>query len=327
MNDSFKGTKNYSQGECTTMSIRTVKSGFIGTLCIIAFSAAVWAQDITFNSPSPWLTLRNDSLMIKAQLDTSKFPKKKITLTASRVEAGKKKQITSKTFTVSDFTQDFNLGLAGGSLLGGRDFLKINWNVPGTKDSGVCAPVGIVNLDKTAKTDSLHAAKKAGGIDVKNVAAVAAGLKFAKIKDQEVAFAWTAAALVVVCKKSPSAAALRFVIDGKNGKNAFAAFSDKMVEYFPAKDSVYSYVNERSYADSIMYRQKAWTTELAKGGDKDYGVLTIPWYDIGIGKPFDGRVMGFSVFALSDKDAVLAAYPEKAATFIPGSWGNLVLDK
>jgi hypothetical protein len=296
-------------------------------LCIIALSSAVWAQDITFNSPSPWLTLRNDSMIVKAQLDTSKFPKKKINLAAVRVEGGKKKQITSKTFTVSDFTQDFNLGLAGATLLGGRDFLKITWNVPGTKDSGVCAPVGIVNLDKAAKIDSLHAAKAAGEIDVKNAAAAAAGMKFSKVKDQEVALAWTPTALVVVCKKSPSAAGLRFVIDGKNGKNAFVAFSDKMVEYFPAKDSVYSYVNERSYGDSITYTQKAWTTELAKGGDKDFGVVRIPWYDIGIGKPFDGRVLGFSMFVLSDKAAVIAAYPEKASTFIPGSWGDLVLDK
>jgi hypothetical protein len=309
------------------MSIRMTRAGFIGALCIIGCSTGVWAQVITFNSPTPWLTLRNDSIVVKAQLDTSKYPKKKITLTAMRVDGGKKKQITSKTFTVSDFTQDFALGLAGASLLGGRDFLKIVWNVTGTKDSGVCSPIGVVTIEKLAKTDSMHAAKKAGEIDIKNTASVVQGLKFVKIKDKEVAFAWTPNALVIVSKKSASQAALRFVFDGKNGKNAFVAFSDKMIEYYPAKDSVYSYVNERSYGDSITYKQKPWVTELTKASDKDISVIKIPWYDLGIGKPFDGRTTGCAVFLLSDKATVLAAYPERAMAFIPGSWGNLTLDK
>ena len=297
-------------------------------VCVFAYAAGTLAQVITFNSPTPWLTMRNDSIVVKAQIDTSKFPKKKITLTASRIESKKKKQVATKTFATSDFTQDFALGQAGVPLLGGRDFLRINWNVPGSKDSGVCAPIGIVNLEKMGKSDSLRAAKKQEEIDLKNVAAAAQGLKFNKIKDQEIALAWTPTALVIVCKKAPAAAkAIKFVFDGKNGKNAFVAFSDKMIDYFMGNDSVYSYVNERYYADSITYTQKKWVNELTKASDKDFAVVRIPWYDLGIGKPFDGRIIGFAAFILADKAVVLGAYPEKAALFIPGSWGNLVLDK
>ena len=324
---SMEKNNHYLQGECKTMNIRTARAGFVGALCVVAYSTGALAQDITFNSPTPWLTLRSDSLVVKAQLDTSRFPKKKVNLSAIRVEGKQKKQLASKAFKVSDFTQDFDLGRAGLAMFGGRDFLKITWNVPGTKDSGVCAPIGIVNLDKLPKTDSLRAAKKAEETDVKNVAPAAGGMKFSKIKDREVAFAWTPTALIIVCKKTPAAAAFRFVFDGKNGKNAFVAYSDKMIEYFPGLDSVYSYINDRSYGDSIVYKQKTWLNELTKASDKDYGVLRVPWYDIGIGKPFDGRVVGFSVFVLSDKAAVIAAYPEKAAPFVPGSWGNLVLEK
>jgi hypothetical protein len=309
------------------MSTRTRKAGLIITACVIGYSVGASAQTITFNSPTPWLTLRNDSLVVKAQLDTSKFPKKKITLTALKIESNKKKQIATKTFKVSDFTQDFSLGLAGTTLIGGKDFIRINWSVPGTKDSGLCAPIGIANIDKTAKSDSLHAARSNEEIGANNMTVAAQGAKFKKVKDREFALLWTQTALTVICKKTTSGEALKFVFDGKNGKNAFAAFSDKMVDFIAAKDSVHAYYNERNFGDSITYNQKPWINEFVKASDKDFVVIRIPWFDIGIGKPFDGRVMGFSVFIVSDKAAVLAAYPEKAAVYIPGSWGNLVLDK
>lgn len=301
-------------------------------LCVIGYSAGALAQILTFNSPTPWLTLRNDSIIVRAQLDTSKFPKKKITITANKVEGNKKKQIATKTFKVSDFTQDFSLGLAGSTLMGGRDFLKINWSIPGGKDSGSCAPVGIVNIDKIMKSDSMHAARSNEEIDAKNAANAVKSAKFTKIKDQEFSILWTPTALAIICKKLPASSAaggaIKFVFDGKNGKNAFVAYSDKMVDYVAGKDSMYAYYNERLYNnDSIAYKQKKWINEFVKASEKDYAVIRIPWFDIGIGKPFEGRIMGFSVFIVSDKAAVVAAYPEKASVLIPGSWGNLVLDK
>ncbi len=309
------------------MTTRTKRAGFIAIVCVIGYSVGVLAQTITFNSPAPWQTLRNDSLIVKAQLDTAKFPKKKITLTASKIEGNKKKQIATKTFKVSDFTQDFSLGVAGMGLIGGRDYISLQWSVAGAKDSGSCAPIGIANIDKLAKSDTLHAVKSNEEIDANNFAAKAKNAKFTKIKDQEYSLLWTPTALIILCKKSAAPGAVRFVVDGKNGKNSFAAYSDKMIDYTAAKDSVFAYYNERSFADSITYKQKPWVNEFIKASDKDIAVIRVPWFDVGIGKPFDGRVMGFSVFALSDKAAVLAAYPEKAAVMIPGSWGNLVLDK
>jgi hypothetical protein len=314
------------QGEKTTMRTRLARACTLAAACISGYCVGVPAQTITFNSPAPWLTLRNDSLIVKAQLDTSKFPKKKITLAANKIEGNKKKQIAAKTFTVADFTQDFSLGLAGTGLIGGRDFLRINWSVPGAKDSGSCAPIGIANIDKLPKCDTLHAAKSAEEVGANSFAAAAKSAKFTKVKDQEFALLWTPTALVVLCKKA-STGLIRLVIDGKNGKNAFVAYSDKMVDIAPAKDSVYAFYNERSFADSITYKQKQWVNEFAKASDKEISMVNIPWYDIGIGKPFDGRVTGFSVFVLSDKGAMTGAYPEKAAMMVPGSWGNLVLDK
>jgi hypothetical protein len=309
------------------MITSTARAGLIAIVCVIGYSIGVVAQTITFNSPSPWLTLRSDSLIVKAQLDTSKFPKKKITLTASKIEGNKKKQIATKTFKVSDFTQDFSLGVAGTGLIGGRDFVSITWSVPGAKDSGTCGPVGIANIDKMARKDTLHAAKSSGEIDAKNFSEAMKTAKFTKIKDQEYSLLWTPTALIILCKKSAAPGAIRFVIDGKNGKNAFVAYSDKMIDYVAAKDSVFAFYNERSFADSVTYKQKAWVNEFVKASDKDVAVIRVPWFDLGIGKPFEHRVMGFSVFALGDKAAVLAAYPDKAAVLVPGSWGNLVLDK
>ena len=281
---------------------------------------------MTFNSPAPWLTQRNDSIMVKAQLDTSKFAKKQLTLALSKTEAGKKKVVLSKTFKVKDFTQDFFLGMANTNLVGGKDFFKVIWSIPGAKDSGYCAPIGIVNIDKIAKSEPVHATKVVTPIDLKDIAGLVKDKKFTKVGGEEFLLLWNTKTLSIIVKKSVSKSVIKFTFDGKNGKNAFVSFADKMLDYVMVKDSVFAYENDRSYQDSINYTQKPWISEIKKVSDKDYTLITVPWFDVGL-LPFDGRLMGFGAFVMAEAAKTPAAYPEKAIVLEPGSWGNAVLDK
>jgi len=307
------------------MFTRILKAGCAGLLCVLGFSAFSFGQIMTFNSPAPWLTQRNDSIVVKAQLDTSKFAKKQLTLSLLKMEAGKKKQVLTKTFKVKDFTQDFFIGMANASLVGGKDFFKVIWSIPGAKDSGYCAPIGIVNIDKIAKSGPVHATKVVTPIDLKDIAGLVKDKKFTKVGADEFLLLWNTKTLSIIVKKSAVKSTVKFTFDGKNGKNAFVSFADKMLDYVMDKDSVFAYENDRSYLDSITYTQKAWVSEIKKVSDKDYALVTIPWYDVGL-LPFDGRLMGFGAFVKTDVPKP-AAYPEKAEVLEPGSWGNAVLDK
>jgi hypothetical protein len=302
-----------------------IQKAACAVMLVAGYSAVSFGQVITFNSPTPWLTQRNDSIVVKAQLDTSKFAKKQIAFSVVKMEAGKKKAVLAKTFKVKDFTQDFVIGLAGMNQVGGKDFLKINWNIPGAKDSGSCAPVGIVNVDKAPKFEPVHATKVTTPLDIKDIAGLVKDKKFSKAGGREFMLFWNKQTLSVVVKRSAVKSSLRLTFDGKNGKNAFVSFADKMLDFVDEKDSIHVFENDRAIQDSIIYTQKPWVSEIKKASDKDFSLITIPWFDIGL-LPFDGRIMGFGAFEMTDAKAT-GAYPEKAMAFLPGSWGNAVLDK
>lgn len=305
---------------------RIVKTACVG-ICLMGFSVNVTGQIITFNSPAPWLTLRNDSIVVKAQLDTARFLQKKIAFTVTKYENKQKKAIVAKTFKVTDFTQDFVLGNAGSGLLGGKDFLKVEWSVPGATDKGFCAPVGIVTNDKIGKIQPSHVAKASLSFDIKNIADLVKGKQFFKIQNQEFLMLWNTDGIAVIAKKAGLKDVVKFVFDGKNGKNAFVSYPDKMIDYIAEKDSIHAYVNERNFnTDSITYSEKVWSNDISKTSDKDYVMIKISWYDLGIAKSFDGRILGFAVFAVPAKGPV-AGFPDKAQLYIPGSWGSIVLDK
>jgi hypothetical protein len=307
------------------MISRIVKSGIAG-LCLAALSFNVMGQVITFNSPAPWLTLRNDSLIVKAQLDTAKFTQKKITFTVTRYENKVKKPLPAKTLKVSDFTQDFFLGMATPGIIGGNDFIKIEWAIPGSVDKGYCAPVGIVGNDRITKIQPMHVVKSAAALDIKNVAEIIKDRKFVKVADKEFLTVWNSEGLGIIIKRTGKDK-LTFTLDGKNGKNAFVSYSDKMIDYFSGNDSMYAYVNERGFAsDTIYYTPKTWVNDIVKTSDKDYVMVKISWYDIGIAKTFEGRMLGFAAFGVPAKGPV-AGFPDKAQLYIPGLWGNIVLDK
>ena len=53
-----------------------------------------FSQTISFNTPLPWVSLRNDSLIVRAQIDTSALKGKKLSLTVLSHKKGKTKTIS-----------------------------------------------------------------------------------------------------------------------------------------------------------------------------------------------------------------------------------------
>jgi hypothetical protein len=307
-----------------------MKGTFTGFVCMVVAAwlcKSAFGDIVTFNSPGQWLTERSDKIVLKVQLDTSKIPQKKVAVVLSKMEGGKKKVLANKTFKVTDYSQEFALGSAGSSLLGGKDFLKIEWSLPGAKDKGSLFPVGIVDVDKLARIEPLHAAKTAAAVDQNSVADLCAKAKFQSLKGCEFALFWSPKVLSIVCKKGQGGGIVRFAFDGKNGKNAFISYSDRVVDLFTAKDSINAFMHNRvAVTDSISYPTKPWETEIKTFTAKDFAVVNIPLYDIGlVGQ--DDRVIGFSAYSVDEKGTSLAAYPEKAKLLLPGSWSSVVFDK
>jgi hypothetical protein len=305
----------------------TVLSGTVGLICAAYFSSGTAVEIVSFNSPGQWVTQRTDAVVAKMQLDTSKIPQKKVEFTLSRMEGGKKKPVATKSCKVKDYSQELTLGSAGSALVGGKDFLRIDWTVPGTKEKGSLFPIGVVNLDKAPKTEPLHALKSKDAIDNKNWATLIAGVKYAGVKGNEFGLLWTPKALVIAVKKAQSKDIVRFAFDSKNGKNAFMSHPDRTIDLYLAKDSLATLYYERGILnDTINYTQMAWRSDATLLGDKQTAVIVVPWYDLGM-IALDERTIGFAAFVVDDKAKALAANPEKAQYFMPGSWGSVVLDK
>jgi len=308
------------------MITRIKKALRLVSMSIIAYTVCITAQVITFNSPAPWITQRNDSIVVKAQLDTSKFSKKKIQLAVSKVENGKATVIQEKVFTVKDITRDFFLGLAHIGLIGGKNYLQINWSIPKTDEKGSFAPVGIVKLPDSKSSEALHAVKTTGEVSAATIDGLVKDAKYMSLQNQQFTLVWNEKKLYVVVKKSTVKDGLRLAFDGKNGKSAFVAYSDKFVDYSGANDSLAAYDYERIYKDSISYNVKSWSNTITKFSSTNFTVVCIPWFDLGL-ISFDGRMLGFSAYAVNGDHDVAAALPATAQQFIPGTWSTLVLDK
>jgi hypothetical protein len=309
------------------MRKQAVFSCIVGLFCAAWFSNSGATDIVSFNSPGQWVTQRTDVIVAKVQLDTSKIPQKKIEFSLSKVEDGKKKVIATKTFKVTDYTQEYTLGRAATMLCGGKDFLRLDWSIPGTKDKGMMFPVGVVNLDKLPKIEPLHAVKVKDAIDAKNWASLTGSVKYASVKGNDFGLLWTPKSLVIVCKKTQTKDVVRFAFDCKNGKNAFLSHPDRTVDLYLGKDSLGTLFYERGFVnDTLSYNLNSWHNDIAMLGDKQTAVIVLPWYDLGM-LPLDDRTFGFAAFVIDDKAKALAAVPEKAKYFVPGSWGTVVLDK
>jgi hypothetical protein len=302
------------------------RKGMIAVFALAGFSLNAAAQIVLFNEPTPWITQRSDSLLIKAQVDTAQIKKKEVSVSAFTMIKGKQAKISSKVFKVNDLSKDFDLGFAKTALLGGYDYLKIEWSIPGAKDKGECVPVGIVDLTKLPAPQQYTAAKNTGAFDEKNLGGIAES-NYLAVGEFKCALVWNEKNLGVAIQKSSVEKCVMVCVDGKNGKNAFLSYPDRLIKYFPAKDSMATVHVERSLANNaITYIEKGWNSETVKSTGSSIAAISAPLADLGV-VGFDGRMVGFAVFVLDKDGKQIAALPAKAVKEIPGTWANLVFAK
>ncbi|MDD5673557.1 MAG: hypothetical protein PHC61_05315 [Chitinivibrionales bacterium] len=297
------------------------------TVCLCVGLSA--AQIVSFETPSAWLTLRQDSLIVKAQFDTARLQKKQVKLVITKVNDGKKKTLATKTVAVKDYFQLLNCGVTGGSIIGGKEFIAIDWSVADLKESGTVAPVGLLVLPKSDSANMLHAKKLAATADANAVLAQAKTdvARFVKAAGGSFMPFWNEHDLFLVCKKAAANNQLQFAFDGKNGKNAFLSFPDRILTVSLKTDSLAGRYYVRAYKkDTVSYSEQKWNNDIKQNADSNFICITMPWYDLSI-IPTGGRIFGLAAFYANDKGKVLGALPAKADAFIPGTWGSLVLDK
>lgn len=286
---------------------------------------ASYSQSVSLNSPAPWTTLRSDTVQVKAQVDTSLLKQKQIDYSLISVTNGVKKTVITKQVKVKDISSDAVLNKMNKELLGGTDYLRIDWKVTGTAgvEKGSVSPIGIVDLTKLAK-EPVQVKQIADNIVLKDVAGTIKDDQFTKCGTAEYATVWNKKALFIVIKKSSDSSALVFGLDGKNGKNAFAAYADRFIGC--KNDSVWSYHYKRDLVnDTLKYTETPWNTDITKEASGDKIAIQMSWYDPGI-VPFEGRKIGFAAFQ-KFKGKANATIPGKASELIPGTWGDIVLVK
>lgn len=304
---------------------------FAIAVCAVLFASTAYGQIVTFNSPLSWTTQRNDSVTVRSQIDTAQVKKKQFDVTVELVDKKlRKKTLARKSFPIKDYSCEFDMGPINQTLVGGFSYIKINWKLPGSDNKGYIAPIGIVALDKLppAPVDTIAKAP-----DNADAAAVVKAIKqddYLTAGAEKFGFAWNRQALYIVYMKNEKTApdvTLRFAIDGKNGKNAFLSFADRVVMYAPKNDSLWGTHFKRVLSEeTLKYDVKPWPNEMTKTKAGSAVVIAIPWYDSGI-IPFGERRFGMGVMTFDGKDQQTAALPEKGDFFLPGTWGDFVLAK
>jgi len=286
-----------------------------------------FSQTVTFNSPLPWVSLRNDTVTVRAQVDTGLLRDKKLSLTLASVKNGKKTVISSKTVSVKEPSAEFAFGKINRKLIGGEEYLQVSWEIKGGDEKGVIEPIGIADLSAAAPFDTVGATHLRDGISTAD-AASAVGDKFVTTGDFTYAPGWNRDALFMVVKKSAKSDTAKFLFDGKCGKNAFLSYPDRIVAATvcdPVTVIGVHYTRDVQ-KDSLKYSSRQWNSEITHEISGDRVVIRLPWFDTGI-IPFEERVVGFGVVRSDAKGQQVAALPQKAQLYIPATWGALKLQK
>lgn len=300
-----------------------------GILFCWIFSAlsAVYAQPVTFQSPIPWITLRDSKLVTKVLIDTADLKNGSVVFTLLKIEKGKETKLASKTVGSNEYSQEFSLFSFREAMFGGADFYRLVWSVPGKKEKqGTIEPFGIALLAGDSLRNVVLCRRSASS--EKGIG----GSAVAQLKEEEfltigktvVGFVWNEKYFGVVVR-SIDDERLSLSFDGKNGKNAFLSFSDRVVEYSPKTDSLVAVYHKRGIVkNSIVYERKPWVQTILMEKLSGVTLIQIPWHDMGI-VAAEKRTFGFA--AQTENAGKKSVFPSNAQQDIPGTWGNITLAK
>jgi len=306
------------------------KPVIVAGMFLLSAAAVLFAQDeaVTITSPTPWMTLRSDSAVVSVQADTLRLPQRSIAFKVNRSSNGRTNTLFSKTVKMDDISADILLGKLIGLPIGGTDFLTIEWNVPGSEIKGVIEPIGAVRLtDAVTARPPLSAVRLKDGVTETQAADVLRGVTGTDAGGAKFTAGWNKDGLYVLLN-AVDAAEVRLSIDGKCGKSAFLSWADRFVVFSAESDSVYGHHYKRSVDKNVMtFEVMAWgdKSTLSAAKSESARLIKISWHDIGM-QPFEDRNMGFAVFTTS-RTKKSTAYPGLANREIPGTWGDLKLEK
>jgi hypothetical protein len=329
----FTGSHVNPSGKSRLLSFAAALSLSLSALSV----SLVFAQDdapVVVTSPAEWSTLRSDSVSVSVQVDTAKLPKGGIDFKVVRRSGARSSVLFTKSVKAEDAVVDVFLGRVKGERVGGGEFLSIEWSVPGSELKGVVEPVGIAVLGGTVSPDNkwvpggqyLSAVRLKDGLSGDEAADALAALRGFSALGTEFAAGWNASGLFLYFKPTSSVPEAEFALDLKCGSSAFTAWADRFVAV--SADSAYgAHTSKRSVdKDGLKVEESPWGgvkfIVSAKAGDGRLVVLD--WVELGV-LPFDGRNIGFAVFAKGKKQG--GAYPAGAARSIPGTWGGISLAK
>lgn len=296
-------------------------------IVIILFFASpfrtVHAEIVAFHNPSPWITLRSDKIVAKTLIDTVEVKNRPIKITLSKIINNKSIKIVTKNFKANDYSHEYELANIGSNIIGGTDFLKIDWEIVGTEKKGTVSPFGIVSMSNVSLENVFECKKFSSKLDFDKINKES---NFTSVGNTQFYSAWNNNNLVLVLKNVKDADYITFTFDGKNGKNAFLSYPDRICTYFPKTDSIDAVFYKRNINEkSIEYNENKWINDITKHTNDGHIFITIPWYDLGMSSSA-GRILGFSAFA-NYKNKNTIALPSSAKKEIPGTWGNMKLVK
>jgi len=304
---------------------------FVALLALMVFQ--VFAQDdapVVITVPTEWSTLRSDSIVVSAQIDTARLPNGSVDFKVVRRSGARSSVLFSKSVKAEAAAVDVFLGSVKGAPVGGVEFLSIEWSVPGSELKGVVEPVGIAALGGSVSSDNKwvpavpypSAVKLKDGISGEGAAEALAGLSGFSVGGASFAAGWNSSGLFLYFTPSSAVPEAEFALDLKCGSSAFAALADKFVVV--GADSAYGLrSSKRSVGkEGLTFEESRWGSDksivLTKSGAGR--LVMLDWVDLGV-LPFDGRNIGFAVFTKGKKQGPV--YPAGAARSIPGTWGGI----
>jgi len=295
----------------------------------VLFQSLVVAQDeaVVISSPAPWATLRTDSLFVTVQADASNLPKGTIDFKVVKHSGGRSRTLFSKNVKMKEQSSDLFLGALKNRHIGGTDVLSIEWSVPGTDLRGVVEPFGVAKLQESANI--LSVVKLGDGASVEQISDALAGAAAKNVGASKFAAGWNRDGLYILLNAGSGVSEVEFAFDPKCGRNAFLSWADRFVVYSTDKDSVYGVHYRRSFdRTAVNYAVMPWGEGdgLSMSRSENARLIRIQWHEIGM-QPFDERNIGFSVFAKEKSKRTPLAYPSAANRSIPGTWGELRLEK
>ena len=300
------------------------------------------AQDfdapVVVTEPSPWSTLRSDSVVVTIQADTSKLPNGRVDFKLVRRSGSRAATVFTKSVAMKKNRAKVFLGRSKDVPLGGTDYLSVEWSVPGTEFKGVFEPLGIVRLDGAVSDSNkwvparppLTAVRLADGAADDKAAGALAGADGFEAGGMKFSAGWNTEGLFILFTPADGVSAVEFAFDLKCGKNAFLAWADRFVVYSAAGDSVSGLHSGARSVDKegMKFEDRAWGSGQSLSVTKADAarLVKVKWYELGA-QPFEERNVGFAVFVKGRVKKQPASYPAAAVRGIPGTWGDINLAK